>query len=81
MMRSDDDPRDPLEGRTATALHRIANDLGCSVDVFFEQSPVAASGPEGTYKLLRLWNELPDTQARRRILAQIRGEVDRHGQR
>jgi hypothetical protein len=80
MIPSDNDPSDRPKGRTAAALHQIANALGCSVDVFFEKSSIV-SGTESADELIRLWNELPDTQARRRILAQIRREVDRHGGR
>ena len=79
MTRRDDDPSDRPITRADTALRQIADALGSPVETFFTPSQ-----PEGevvgSEELLRLWAELPDVQARRRVLSQLRFEVERHRQ-
>lgn len=80
MIRRDDDPSDRPGARAAVALHQIAKALGSPIEMFFLQlqpENEAISAEE----LLRLWTDLPDAQARRRVLSQLRFEVDRHRSR
>lgn len=76
MTRRDDDPSDRPGTRAAAALHHIAEALGCPPETFFRQAE-PESGLTSAKELLCLWAELSDTQARRRILSQIRWEVER----
>lgn len=75
-MYRDDDPSDQANGRADAALRRVANALGYPVEAFFrEAAPTDAIGDAS--ELLQLWAELLDPEARQRILAQLRSEVDR----
>lgn len=76
MTRRDDDPSDRPGTGAAAALHHIAEALGCSPETFFQQAE-PESDLTSAKELLRLWADLPDSQARRRILSQIRWEVER----
>lgn len=77
MTRRDDDPSDRPVTRAGTALRQIADALGSPVETFFQQS-LPEREAVSAEDLLRLWAELPDAQARRRVLAQLRFEVERH---
>ena len=80
MTRRDDDPSERPSARSAIALSRIAEALGTPVETF-RRHPSAEGGTESAQELLRLWSDLPDTQARHRMLSQLRFEVERHRSR
>ena len=77
MIRRDDDPSERSVTQASAALRQIAEALGSPVETFFPRSE-----PENEVvsaeELLRLWADLPDAQARRRVLSQLRFEVERH---
>jgi len=80
MIRRDDDPSDRPGARAGIALRQIADALGTPIETFFQQSqPVSEA--ISVEELLRLWADLPDVQARRRVLSQLRFEVERHRSR
>lgn len=77
MARSDDDPSAAPTPHASAALHQIADALGTSVETFFPRSQPENEAVNAE-ELLRLWADLPDAQARRRVLSQLRFEVERH---
>lgn len=79
MTRRDDDLSDRPDARAIVALHRIAEALGSPVETFLQQ-PQSLNEISSTEELLRLWGDLPDAQARRRILSQLRFELERDRQ-
>ena len=77
MMRRNGDPSERPSARSAIALNRIAEALGRPVETFLRQ-PSAKGDTESARELLRLWSDLPDPQARHRVLSQLRFEVERY---
>lgn len=64
------------DGHTAAVLQRLAEAVGCSVEAFTQSYP-PEDATAGAYELLRLWAEIPDVQARQRLIAQAQREAER----
>ena len=68
------------DGHTAAVLQRLAEAVGCSVEAFTQSYPLE-DATAGAYELLRLWAEIPDLQARQRLIAQAQREAERYRSR
>ena len=64
------------DNHTVAVLRRLAEAVGCSVEAFTQPYPLE-DATAGAYELLQLWAEIPDLQARQRLLAQARREAKR----
>ena len=60
-----------------TRLHALADALNIPLEKFWAAVPEGEPGEAVT--LLRLWSAVSDSQARNRIIAQLRAEADRAG--
>ena len=68
------------DDHTAAVLQRLAEAVGCSVEAFTQPEP-PEDAAAGAYELLQLWAEIPDLQARQRLIAQAQREAERYRSR
>jgi uncharacterized protein YccT (UPF0319 family) len=67
----------PVRSCTSTqqVLMRLADSLGCSTSVFFDQ-PGHFQSRVDTMELLQLWNRIADEECRQKVLAYARWIAD-----